>query len=114
VLHRDLVGPCMHATLRALLSDGYRAAFASAVAAAPNKQQITSSVQAALQKSFGSATDIAKQYPQYASQITAAAKTSFLAGDHWVYLAGIGVILLGAVLAFFLFPKLAEEKRRPA
>ena len=110
-LQRDLGGAFMQSIFGALLSAGYAAAFASAIAAAPNKQQITSSVQAALQKSFGSATDIAKQYPQYASQITAAAKTSFLAGDQWVYLAGIVVILLGAVLVFFLFPKMDEEKK---
>ena len=85
--------------------------FASAIAAAPNRQQITSSVQAALQKSFGSAADIAKQYPQYASHITHAAKTSFLAGDQWAYLSGIVVILLGAVLVFFIFPKMDEEKK---
>src|SRR5438270_4652714 len=110
-LQRDLGGAFMQSIFGALLSVGYAAAFASAIAAAPNRQLITSSVQAALQKSFGSATDIAKQYPQYASQITAAAKTSFLAGDQWVYLAGIVVILLGAVLVFFLFPKLDEEKK---
>jgi len=110
-LQRDLGGAFMQSIFGALLSAGYAAAFASAIAAAPNRQQITSSVQAALQKSFGSATDIAKQYPQYASHITAAAKTSFLAGDQWAYLAGIVVILLGAVLVFFLFPKLDEEKK---
>ena len=110
-LQRDLGGAFMQSIFGALLTAGYAAAFASAIAAAPNKQQITSSVQAALQKSFGSATDIAKQYPQYASQITAAAKTSFLAGDQWVYLAGIVVILLGGVLVFFLFPKMDEEKK---
>ena len=110
-LQRDLGGAFMQSIFGALLSAGYAAAFASAIAAAPNRQQITGSVQAALQKSFGSAADIAKQYPQYASHITAAAKTSFLAGDQWAYLAGIVVILLGAVLVFFLFPKLDEEKK---
>src|SRR5207237_8261480 len=82
-----------------------------ASAAAPNMPQITSRAQPALQNSFGSAADIAKQYPEYASQITAAAKTSFLAGDQWAYLAGIIVILLGAVLVFFIFPKMDEEKK---
>ena len=48
---------------------------------------------------------MAQQYPQYAAQITAAAKASFLAGDQWAYLAGIVAILLGAALVFFRFPK---------
>jgi MFS transporter, DHA2 family, multidrug resistance protein len=39
---------------------------------------------------------VAKQYPQYADQITAAGKTSFLQGDRWAYTAGIIAILLGA------------------
>ena len=103
-----LLGPSIFG---ALLTAGYAAAIASHIAAAPNKQQITSSVQAGLQKSFGSAADIAKQYPQYASHIIQAAKASFLAGDQWAYLAGIVVILLGGVLVFFLFPKMDEEKK---
>ena len=110
-LQRDLGGAFMQSIFGALLTAGYAAAIASHIAAAPNKQQITSSVQAALQKSFGSAADIAKQYPQYASHIIHAAKASFLAGDQWAYLAGIVVILLGAVLVFFLFPKMDEEKK---
>jgi len=110
-LQRDLGGAFMQSIFGALLTAGYAAAIASHIAAAPNRQKITSSVQAALQKSFGSAADIAKQYPQYASHITHAAKTSFLAGDQWAYLAGIVVILLGAVLVFFIFPKMDEEKK---
>jgi DHA2 family multidrug resistance protein-like MFS transporter len=110
-LQRDLGGAFMQSIFGALLTAGYAAAFASHIAAAPNRQQITSSVQAALQKSFGSAADIAKQYPQYASHIIHAAKSSFLAGDQWAYLAGIVVILLGAVLVFFIFPKMDEEKK---
>jgi MFS transporter, DHA2 family, multidrug resistance protein len=110
-LQRDLGGAFMQSIFGALLTAGYAAAIASHIAAAPNKQQITSSVQAGLQKSFGSAADIAKQYPQYASHIIQAAKASFLAGDQWAYLAGIVVIMLGAVLVFFLFPKLDEEKK---
>ena len=49
--------------------------------------------------------------PQYASQITAAAKSAFLSGDHAAYAAGIVAILLGAALVFFLFPKKDSEER---
>ena len=48
---------------------------------------------------------------QYASEITAAAKSSFLDGADWAYTAGIVAILLGAVLVYFLFPKRDEEDR---
>jgi hypothetical protein len=44
-------------------------------------------------------------------EIVAAAKTAFLQGDQWAYLAGIIAVLLGATLVFFAFPKRDEEKR---
>ncbi len=110
-LQRDLGGAFMQSIFGALLTTGYAAAIAASVATDPNNQQITSSTESALQKSFASAASAAQQYPQYASQITAAAKTSFLAGDQWAYLAGIVVILLGALLVFFIFPKMDEEKK---
>ena len=47
---------------------------------------------------------------QHASQITAAAKQSFLNGDQWAYTAGLVAVLLGAVLVFFAFPKKDEEQ----
>ena len=110
-LQRDLGGAFMQSIFGALLTTGYAAAIAASVATDPNNQQITSSTESALQKSFASAASAAQQYPQYASQITAAAKTSFLVGDQWAYLAGIVVILLGALLVFFIFPKMDEEKK---
>ena len=53
------------------------------------------------------ATAVAQQYPQYASAITAGAKTSFLQGANWAYAATI----IGIALVFFLFPKKNEEQR---
>jgi MFS transporter, DHA2 family, multidrug resistance protein len=64
-----------------------------------------------LTKSFAGAESIARQYPQYASQITAAAKESFLQGDQWAYTAGVVAIVLGAAVVFFLFPRRDEEER---
>jgi MFS transporter, DHA2 family, multidrug resistance protein len=61
--------------------------------------------------SFAGAADVAAQYPQYSTQIIAAAQESFLAGDQWAYLAGIIAVLLGATLVFFKFPHLEEEHR---
>jgi MFS transporter, DHA2 family, multidrug resistance protein len=109
-LQRDLGGAIMQSILGALLTAGYAAAVSSAIADAPNKNQITDSVQGELTKSFASAEATAEAYPQYASQITAAAKESFLQGDQWAYTAGIVAILIGAALVFFLFPKREQER----
>jgi len=110
-LQRDLGGAIMQSILGALLTAGYAAAFATAVAAAPGSEKISAGVQAELQKSFGSAEAVAQQYPQYAQQITAAAKTSFVQGADWAYAAGIVAILGGAALVWFLFPKKDDEAR---
>jgi MFS transporter, DHA2 family, multidrug resistance protein len=110
-LQRDLGGAIMQSILGALLTAGYAAAVSAAIAASPESGQITDSVQSQLTKSFAGAEEIAEQYPQYASQITAAAKTSFLDGADYAYTAGIVAILLGAALVFFRFPKKEEEER---
>jgi MFS transporter, DHA2 family, multidrug resistance protein len=109
-LQRDLGGAIMQSIFGALLTAGYASAISAAIAAAPNSQQITSGVQNQLTKSFAGAVDTAQQYPQYASQITAAAKSSFLQGDQWAYTAGIVAIVLGAALVFFLFPRKRREE----
>ncbi len=83
----------------------------AAITSSPQGQSITDSTQAQLQLSYASAADLAEQNPQYASQILAAAKQSFLDGDDWAYTAGIVAILLGAVLVFLRFPRHAEEER---
>jgi DHA2 family multidrug resistance protein-like MFS transporter len=104
-LQRDLGGAIMQSIFGALLTAGYASAIGAAIAAAPNQQQINTTVQDQLTKSFAGAAATAEQYPQYASQITAAAKPSFLQGDRWAYTAGIVAILLGAALVFLLFPR---------
>jgi MFS transporter, DHA2 family, multidrug resistance protein len=109
-LQRDLGGAIMQSILGALLTAGYSAAVAAAVASAPDKAQVTTAIEAELQKSFASAADIAAQYPKYSDAIIAGAKTSFVQGDQWAYLAGIVAIVLGAALVFFLFPRHARER----
>jgi MFS family permease len=108
-LQRDLGGAIMQSIFGALLTAGYATAAAAAVSNAPHSNLVTSSVENQLTKSFDGAEAIAKQYPQYAAQITAAAKKSFLDGADWAYAAGIIAVLLGAALVFFCFPKLARE-----
>jgi MFS transporter, DHA2 family, multidrug resistance protein len=108
-LQRDLGGAIMQSILGALLAAGYASAFAAKIAGAPNGQQVSDNVENQLVKSFSSAENTAEQYPQYAKQITAAAKTSFVDGADWAYVAGIVAIVLGAVLVYFLFPKRDRE-----
>lgn len=110
-LQRDLGGAVMQSIMGALLTAGYAAAVATAIAGAPAADQarITDSVQTQLQRSFASAEAVAEQHPQYASQITAAARTSFVDGQDWAYVAGVLAILAGAALVFFLFPRHDRE-----
>ncbi len=110
-LQRDLGGAIMQSILGALLTAGYAAAATAAIGASPNAQKVTDSVSAELTKSFASAEAVGQQYPQYASQITAAAKTSFLQGADWAYTAGIIAIVLGAAVVYRFFPKRDDEQR---
>src|SRR5688572_32111268 len=82
-LQRDLGGAIMQSIFGALLTAGYAAAAAVAIGSSPEQAEITTSVQSQLTKSFAGAEAVAAQYPQYASEITAAAKESFLQGDQW-------------------------------
>lgn len=111
-LQRDLGGAIMQSIFGALLTAGYAASFTASISGLPaaQQQQISDSVESQLTKSFAGAESVASQYPDYASQITDAARSSFLAGDHWAYLAGIAAILLGAALIFFVFPRKARER----
>ena len=110
-LQRDLGGAIMQSILGALLTAGYAAAATAAIGASPNAQKVTDSVSSELTKSFASAEAVGQQYPQYASQITAAAKTSFLQGADWAYTAGIVAIVLGAAVVYRFFPKRDDEQR---
>jgi MFS transporter, DHA2 family, multidrug resistance protein len=109
-LQRDLGGAIMQSVLGAILTAGYATAFAKAITASPNGAQASTSVQNQLTKSFSSATKVAAQYPKYSSQITAAAKSSFLDGANWAYAAGIVAVVLGAALVFFCFPRKEREE----
>ena len=113
-LQRDLGGAIMQSLLGALLTAGYASAVNSAISASPNSAKVTESVQAQLTKSFGSAANTAEQYPQYASQIIAGAKQSFIDGQDWAYVAGIVAVLAGAALVATMFPKFEQEKAQLA
>ena len=104
-LQRDLGGAIMQSIFGALLTAGYSHEFNKLIASSPNAGNVSGQVQGQLTKSFASAADTAKQYPQYASQITDAAKQSFLHGANLAYTAGIVAVLIGAAIVYTMFPR---------
>lgn len=109
-LQRDLGGSIMQSLFGALLTAGYAAAFTQLIESSPNADQVTSSVQAQLTQSFNSATATAQQYPDYANQIVAAARESFLDGANWAYTAGLVAVMAGGALVWFAFPRHQHER----
>jgi len=109
-LQRDLGGAIMQSIMGALLTAGYAAAASKAIASSPNSDQVSQNVQSELTKSFDSAADIAKQYPQYSTQILSAAKQSFLQGQHWAYASGVFAVLLGGAVVAVFFPHKGAEQ----
>ncbi len=87
-LQRDLGGALMTSLFGAVLTAGYASAMGQAIS--QSGQNVTATTQSALQLSYSSAANLAAQYPQYASQITAAAKSSFLSGSDSAYTVGLG------------------------
>ena len=107
-LQRDLGGAIMQSIFGALLTAGYAAAATAAISSA--NAHVTSNVENQLTKSFDGAEAIAKQYPGHSSEIIAGAKSAFLHGDQWAYLAGLIAVTLGGVLVFFCFPAKEREQ----
>lgn len=106
-LQRDLGGAIMQSILGALLTAGYAAAVARQLA--PHANQVTPSITSELEKSFGSAAAIAKESPAHAQAIIDGARSSFLSGANWSYLAGCGAIALGALIVAVWFPRHQRE-----
>jgi MFS transporter, DHA2 family, multidrug resistance protein len=108
-LQRDLGGAVMQSIFGALLTAGYAAAAGTMIS--NSGADISSSVENQLTKSFDGAEAVAAQYPSHASQIIAAAKTAFLNGDRWAYIAGIVAVLIGAAIVAFFFPRKEREEQ---
>ncbi len=104
-LQRDLGGAIMQSIFGALLTAGYAKAFTEQIASSPHASSISEKVQNELTKSFSSAANTARQYPEYAQAIAAAARKSFLDGGDWTYAAGMIAVAIGICVVFFLFPK---------
>lgn len=108
-LQRDLGGALMTSIFGALLTVGYASAMGTAITA--SGQNVTTQTQNQLQMSYASAKNIADAYPQFADQILAAARTSFLDGDKLTYIAGFVAIAIGMSLVYFFFPRHNDERR---
>ena len=106
-LQRDLGGSIMQSVMGAFLTIGYAAVFSKMISNAPASDTagLTSSVENQLKQSYSSAQTVAEQTPQYASQITAAAKESFLAGSTLAYAVGLVAVLIGAAVIWFCYPR---------
>jgi MFS transporter, DHA2 family, multidrug resistance protein len=109
-LQRDLGGAIMQSIMGALLTAGYATAATKAISTAPNSSEVNANVQSELTKSFDGAADVAKQYPQYSTQIVSAAKESFIQGQRWAYFAGIVAVLAGGAVVALFFPRREAER----
>jgi MFS transporter, DHA2 family, multidrug resistance protein len=110
-LQRDLGGAIMQSIFGALLTAGYASAVTRLLADSPQASDISQSTQAALTKSFSSASNVASGYPpQTQDAIVAGAQSAFIDGQDWAYTAGLVAVALGAVLVYFMFPKHARER----
>jgi MFS family permease len=85
-------------------------AIMQSISPAAGDEALTDGIQSQLLKSFGGAEAVARQYPQYAPQIEAAARDAFLDGDRWAYLAGVVAVSAGATIVALFFPGKAEEE----
>ncbi|MEZ4558360.1 MAG: hypothetical protein R2854_18340 [Caldilineaceae bacterium] len=85
-LQRYPGGALFQSIFGALLAAGYAASMAAQLGDAPDAAQVSSSVANIAGHVLAGAQNVATQYPQYADQTAAAAKTAFLAGDDKAYL----------------------------
>lgn len=109
-LQRDLGGALMQSVFGALLTAGYASAMAKSIGDSPDAAQVTQATQAQLTMSFDGAEGVAAQFPQYATQITDAAREAFLQGDNWAYAAGVVAVLVGMGLVWRFFPRKEQEE----
>ncbi len=108
-LQRDLGGAVMQSLMGALLTAGYATRIAREVAASGQGGSVSGSVESQLQKSYTGAAEVAARYPQYAQQITTAARESFVQGQRWAITVGLVAMLGGVVLVWLMFPRHDRE-----
>ena len=101
----------MQSIFGALFTAGYAAAAGAAISA--SGKNVSGSIEGELTKSFSSAADLAKRYPESVQHQIIAAREGLVPERGSVGLHGRASSrsLLGAVLVFFMFPKGEQEKR---
>ena len=101
----------MQSVMGVFLAAGYASALAGQISSAPaaDQQEISSQAEVQAESSFSATEVAAEKYPQYSEEILAAARESFVDGQHWAYLAGLTAVMLGAVLVFTMFPRHSHE-----
>jgi MFS family permease len=109
-LQRDLGGSIMQALLGAILAAGFAASFGRQIAASPEASQVSDEVTRALQASYGSALQVADQYPQYREEILSGAAQSLLTGAWGAYAVGALAVIVGAIVVGVCLPPFAREK----
>jgi hypothetical protein len=111
-LTRDFGGAIMQAIMGGLLAAAYAAGIAADLAGLPAQDAAMVSDQTAdaLTSSFQSAEQVAQQYPDYASQITAAAADAFTSGKSAAIAVALAMTLVGLVLVLLVYPRKAAEE----
>ncbi|MFT4307136.1 MAG: MFS transporter [Microbacterium sp.] len=104
VLQRDLGGSVMQALFGTILAAGFSSGLAQRIADSAEASSIGAEVQSQLRSSFSSATEAARQFPQYTDQIIAAARESFLQGSLLVFVAGSVAVVLGGLVVLLSMP----------
>lgn len=111
-LQRDLGAAIMQSLLGAFLTVRYVGEISGKLANLPaaERSQVTEQTAATLQSSFGGAVVLAEQYPNYASQIIAAARDAFITGSAAAIIAAFVAVTIGLVLIVLAFPRKARQE----
>ncbi len=108
-LQRDLGGAIMQSIMGAFLAAGYAAAAGAAISCLGRERHHRGPERAdeiVLERGRRRQAAI----PQHASKIISSAKTSFIHGQHWAYVAGIIAVVVGALIMYLFFPKPEREQ----
>ena len=107
-LQRDLGGAIMQSILGAILTAGYASAVAVHISA--SGKTLTNQTTNVLERSYSSAAAFAKGLsPSQAKAVISGARDSFLQGANWAYASGVILILVGAAIVWFFFPRKENE-----
>ncbi|MFM8155821.1 MAG: MFS transporter [Actinomycetes bacterium] len=111
-LTRDFGGAILQALMGGLLAAAYASHMLASISSAPSDEAstITDQISDQLTGSFTSAADVAQQYPQYSTDILAAASQAFTDGKSAAIAVALAMTLIGLVLVLLRFPGKAKEE----